>query len=284
MKENESQVSQDTGNDDVRVAKGRLENRSEGYWNTLSYIISNAVSGEVMAVENYSEMVPLMPTTDEKIETVRQALEESKHIKVLAKLGKRLDFKVTEEIVEPQWLRIRGHFSEAARRGDLAACLIMQDLMTETMAIMLYKTLAGMEDADTDGTTRELAENVLKDELEHLEIGLKRIRAMLAEDPDKVHESLVWAHHRVMPELFSMISTSCSFLCDRLEVDCGSLSIGNLATDLDTLRFGALDHYIETLDRAGFDPKVTTPLIAAMSSYEGMPKAVVGGGPATSCC
>mgnify|MGYP003407782789 CR=1 FL=1 len=33
---------------------------------------------------------------------------------------------------------------------------------------------------------------------------------------------------------------------------------------------------IATLDRAGFDPKVTAPLIASMSAYEGMPRAVVG--------
>lgn len=258
----------------LRVQSGK----DQGYFDILSYIVTNAVSGEIMAVENYTEMTHLFPEIDGKIEAVHQASEEAKHVKLLAKLGKRLDFKVEQRIIEPQWKKIRVHFSEAVRKGDLAACLIIQDLMTETMAIMLYRTLAGLEDADTDGETKTVANNILRDELEHLDIGLRRIQTLLAEDPGKVHDALVWAHHRVMPELFSMISTKCTYLCDDLGVDCGSLSIGNLKTDLDSLRFGALDQYIETLDRAGFDPNVTAPLIASMSSYEGMPKSAVGVG------
>jgi hypothetical protein len=35
---------------------------------------------------------------------------------------------------------------------------------------------------------------------------------------DDVTDALVWAHHRVMPELFSMISTSCTYLCDDLKL------------------------------------------------------------------
>src|SRR5258706_7816227 len=62
--------------------------KDQRYFDLMAYIVSNTISGEIMAVENYSEMVPLMPTTDAKIETVKQAVEESKHIKMLASLGK----------------------------------------------------------------------------------------------------------------------------------------------------------------------------------------------------
>jgi fatty aldehyde decarbonylase len=137
------------------------------------------------------------------------------------------------------------------------------------MAIVLYRTLQRQGDPDTSA----LAGKILEDELEHLSIGLARIRGMLEKDSDGVHESLRWAHHRVMPELFGMVSTSCHFLCDRLNIDCGSLSLGELKTDIDAIRVEALDTYIETLDRAGFDPKVTAPLIESMQSYGGMPAA-----------
>jgi fatty aldehyde decarbonylase len=255
---------------DLRPSDRRAELRSEhakgdGYFNLMAYITSNAISGEIMAIENYSEMVPLMPDTDSKIEAVRQAHEESKHILMLASLGKRHNYGVMREIVEPQWFNIRRHFSAAVANGDLAAALITQDLMTETMAIVLYRTMERQADPDTS----LLAGNILKDELEHLDIGLARIRALLEKDPDGVHESLKWAHHRVMPELFSMVSTSCHFLCDRLNIDCGSLSLGELKTDIDAIRVEALDAYIETLDRAGFDPRVTAPLIASMQAYGG---------------
>jgi fatty aldehyde decarbonylase len=214
-------------------------------------------------------MVPLMPTTDAKIETVKQAVEESKHIKMLASLGKRLDYPVKTEIVEPQWINIRGHFSSAVKKKDLPACLIIQDLMTETMAIVLYKTLG----RDTDPDTAQVASLILADEIEHLGIGAKRIKALLEADPDGVHDSLVWAHHRVMPELFSMISTSCHSLCADLSVNCAGIGLDSIATDIEELRVDALDAYMETLDLVGFDPKVTMPLIASMSSYGVQPQA-----------
>lgn len=248
--------------------------RDDGYFNLLSYIVSNAIAGEVMAIENYSEMVHLMPTVEEKIEAVNQAKEECKHILLLSKLGNSLDFGVARRIVEPQWNNIRKHFSAAVAKKNLAACLIIQDLMTETMAIMLYTTLA--KEGDTDPQTATLAANILKDELEHLEIGTKRIQALLAEDREAVHDALVWAHHRVMPELFGMISTSCYFLCDELALDCESLRLDNIRTDIESLRIQALERYIQTLDSVGFDPSVTNSLIASMSAYEGMSRMGVG--------
>ncbi len=253
-------------------ARAQKHGRDQRYLDLMAYIVSNTISGEIMAVENYSEMVPLMGGTDAKIETVKQALEETKHIRMLASLGKRLGYGVKTEIVEPQWLAIRGHFSAAVKKKDLAACLIIQDLMTETMAIVLYKTLG----RDTDPDTAQVAGLILADELEHLDIGVRRISAMLKADPDTVHDALAWAHHRVMPELFSMISTSCHSLCSQLSVDCGGIGLDSISTDIEMLRVDALDAYMATLDAVGFDLKVTMPLIASMSGYGAQPRADVG--------
>jgi len=258
--------------------------RDDGYFNLLSYIVSNAIAGEVMAIENYSEMVHLMPTVEAKIEAVHQAVEECKHILLLSKLGNTLDFGVQRRIVEPQWNNIRKHFSAAVNKKDLPACLIIQDLMTETMAIMLYTTLS--RETDTDPQTASVAANILQDELDHLEIGTKRLQDFMARDSEAVHDSLVWAHHRVMPELFGMISTSCYFLCDELSLDCGSLRLSSIKTDIESLKIEALERYIKTLDGVGFNPSVTNPLIASMSAYEGMERLVVGArdGSGAECC
>jgi fatty aldehyde decarbonylase len=255
--------------------------RDRGYYDLLSYIVSNAISGEIMAVENYSEMVQIMPDVRSRIEANKQASEECKHILQLSKLARSLGFTVEQRIVEPQWHAIRGHFSTAVRKNNLSACLIIQDLMTETMAIMLYRTLAG--EADTDDLTGTVARSILQDELEHLEIGISRIQAMLGDSEDDVHDSLVWAHHRVMPQLFAMISTNCHFLCDVLKLDCASLSLRKINTDIETIKVKALQQYIDTLDRVGFNTMVVNPLVASMSSYDGFPRLAVDGD-GSSCC
>lgn len=253
--------------------------REQGYYNLLSYIVSNAISGEIMAVENYSEMVPLFSDVPSKLEANKQAADESKHILVLAKLGARLNFPVQRRIVEPQWLKIREHFSLAAKKGDLAACLIIQDIMTETMAILLYKMLR--KESDTDPDTAKVADNLLNDELGHLQIGIDRIKRLREQDPERVNDALVWAHHRVMPQLFGMISTSCHFLCDELNLECGSLQLSQLNTNIETIRVEALQQYMESLEKAGFSDDIVNPLIASMSAYEGAPSMKVAGQP---CC
>jgi fatty aldehyde decarbonylase len=258
----------------LRTGRARTGRSDEHYFNLISYIVSNAIAGEIMAIENYSEMVHLMPTTEAKIETVTQANEECKHILLLSKLGRNLDVAVQRRIVEPQWHQIRKHFSTAVARKDLAACLIIQDLMTETMAILLYTTLS--TETETDPQTAAIASNILADELEHLEIGTFRIKNLMQADRAAVHDSLAWAHHRVMPELFSMISTSCHYLCDELNINCGSLTLDSIKTDLETLRIRGLERYVQTLDAVEFDVAIVNPLIASMSAYEGMGRIMLG--------
>lgn len=230
----------------------------ERYKNLLSYIVSNAVAGEIMAVENYSQMVPLVSDTDEKIVVATQSYDECKHIRLLAKLGERAGFKVKQTIIEPQWLNIRRAFSEAVSNNDLTSCYLMQDLMTETLAIVFYRTLT----RDTDAITSFTAANILRDELHHLDIGIERIKRMLDADPEHVHDRLVWSHNKVVPELFSMISSDCHYLCDELDIDCGSLTLDSINTDLEKAHADATEAYVETLERCEFAPKVTMPLIA----------------------
>lgn len=243
--------------------------KDQSYYDLLSYIFSNAVAGEIMAIENYSEMVPLLASTDEKIETVQQASDEAKHVRLLAKLGDRIGSKVKQQIIEPQWLNVRKHFGDAVKKNDLASCLIIQDLMGEAMAVVLYRVLG----RNTDPETTDIASRILKDEEKHLGIGIDRIKQMLDKDPDQVHDSLTWSHHRVMPELFSVISYSCESLCDELGVACDSLRLENIKTNLDDVKMEALDSYMEVLDRSGFSSRVVTPLIASMSAYGVQPRA-----------
>jgi fatty aldehyde decarbonylase len=249
--------------------------RGEKYNHLISFIVSNAVAGELVATDNYSEMVPLVKDADTKLYLLHEASEEAGHAKTLMGLCKRLGLPVADRIIEPEYHAVRKAFSEAAAKGSLVTCIIMQDLMLETMAVVLYRTLAGMDEAKTDGETTRVAKALFKDETEHLDWGSDKIAAALKENPEEVNEALAWAHHHTMPHLFHLIRDGCDTLCDVLGVECGTFHIEEISTDLETVRINALDAYIETLDRSGFDPKVTAPLIASMASYEGMPRAIV---------
>jgi fatty aldehyde decarbonylase len=261
----------------VPASKAALEAaaRGEKYNHLISFIVSNAVAGELVATNNYAEMVPLVKDADTKLYLLHEATEEAGHAKTLMGLCKRLGIPVADHIVEPEWHNVRKAFSTAAAKGSLATCIIIQDLMLETMAVVLYRTLAGLDDARTDSETTRVALALHDDETEHLDWGSNKIKEMARESPGEINEALAWAHHNTMPHMFHLVRDGCDTLCSVLGVECGTFHIEEISTDLETVRINALDAYIETLDRAGFDPKITAPLIASMSSYEGMPRAVV---------
>ena len=246
------------------------------YLDLIAYITSNAIAGELMAIDNYTGMVPLLEDTDEKIETVKQAHEESRHVRMLQNLGRRLDFETVTLIVEPQWKRIRAYVADRVRERDLSSCLIAQDLMVETMAVVLYRTLC----RDTDPDTRKLAGTILEDELNHIQIGIDRIKALMDKDPIAVNLSLIQTHNAVMPELLSMVSYQCESLCGVLDLECDEIRLDAIHTDLDSVRLEATDTYMELLDRVGFESAVTAPLFARMGDYEKRPWAESGG----ACC
>ena len=243
-----------------------LAPRNEGFMRLLSYVVSNARAGEIMAIHNYSDIVRLIPDTDAKIEAVRQAKEECGHILLLEKLDERLGFGIDESMVHEQWKDIRAASIAAAAREDLAACLIIQDLMVEAIAIGLYRLFSGA--ANSDDETARVARTLLRAELEHLDIGVKRINELMQEDEDGVHDSLIWAHHTVMPKLFDMVHGSCDYLCSTHDLDCDTVDKGMVTIDLEALKIASLEQYVEMLYSAGFSQKVLGPLLASMAAYE----------------
>jgi fatty aldehyde decarbonylase len=258
--------------------------KGQAYTDLLSYVVSNAVAGEIMAVENYSDMVSLFDDVDAKLEAVDQAREEGRHIRLLASLGKRLNFDVKQRIIEPEWKAIRSTFTDAVRNRDLAACLIIQDLMTESMAITLYEALSGQHEVETEEVTAKVTSAILKDELEHLQIGVTRLRELRAASPGAVDRALVWAHPRVMPQLFSLVSTSCETLCDELSLECSELDPEVIDADLDLIRARAATVYMNALDLVGFPSEVSGPLLAQLASLEqDDPEIRVSTGP-IECC
>ena len=251
--------------------------QATAYRNLMSYIVSNAAAGEITAVENYAAMLPLMPDVDQKLRTLQQANEESRHLRMLQGLGREQGFTVLRDSVEPEWRAIRAAFREAAAREDLVACLLIQEVMVETMAIVLYRMLTRQD--VTDPSTVKIAEAILRDELEHLDTGVDQLRTLVAAEPAAALAALEWCHDRVMPELFSLATTECERLCDDLGVDCGSLDLATIEADLYDIRSDAADRYIETLDRIGFDANRIHGIVASMSAFQAEP-----GDGRVSCC
>jgi hypothetical protein len=224
----------------------------------LSYILSNAAASEVVAVENYSQMVHLMPTKHAKIEAVGVAHIKGQHVLLLSNISRVLNIAVESHSAEPRWRGIRRHFAAAITRQDLASCLIIQDVMAKVLSISLYEALAA---AEIDQQTAGITANILGDEFEHLEIGIWRLRSMLAADEEGVIDGLRWAHYRVMQEVQDINDLSCDDCYEDPGKNCGNVAFDRGGTDIAELRKCAVERYHEILFSL-FDAAVVRPLLA----------------------
>src|SRR5215212_6319238 len=110
---------------DVSSAAREAAARGEKYNHLISFIVSNAVAGELVATDNYAEMVRLVKDADTKLYLLHEASEEAGHAKTLMGLCKRLGLPVADRVIEPEYNHVRKAFSEAAGRGSLVTCIIM---------------------------------------------------------------------------------------------------------------------------------------------------------------
>jgi fatty aldehyde decarbonylase len=255
-----------TDRDDYQVVPFEQKVADQGYRDLLCYITSNTIAGEIMGANNYMLMAAATEDFVEKNEFVKDAANELRHVEMLASLGKRFDFPVEQAVVEPQWKNIHRSLKAAADKGDIVACRLIQDLMAESQALVLYRFMSGFQ-SEVDEQTSKVANAILEDEMAHMATGIEAIRGYLASDPEDTHDKLIWAHHRVMPEFFGLIRYGCESLCQVLGLECGSLNLDAFKADLDELRINALDSYVEMLEQCGFDSNIVASLIASMGAY-----------------
>lgn len=229
----------------------------------LSYLVSNAAAAEALSMENGAEMVQLLATTRARIDMVDTAEAAGEHVLVLGALGRDLGIGVGRALVEPCWHGIRGHVRSAVAGKDLAACLILQDVIVGSVAIAIYGTLAA---GDLDSTAAAVATGILADVFERREAGTWQLRTMLSRDPESVIDALRWSHHRAMADLHGSIDRSCAELCT--DGACDPTAMDYIAPDIETLKLRSAERYAETLGSL-FDPAVVRPLLAGLSGYGG---------------
>lgn len=241
------------------------EGEARGF-HLLSYLVSNAAAAEILSMENSADMVQMLPTTRARIEMVDAAKVAGEHALVLGELGRNIGTGVGRSLVEPCWHGIRRHVRTAVASKDLAAGLILQDVIVGSLAITIYETLASAGDLDSRAST--VATSMLADAFERREIGTWQLRTLLARDPEGTVDALRWSHHRAMSELQGGISGSCGELCADSGGACDPTSVDYIAHDIEALKRRSTERYGEIL-QALFDPAVARPLLAGLSGYGG---------------
>jgi rubrerythrin len=211
-------------------------------------ILSQAVTGELIGMQNYAAMTELQETAEEQEDCVAHANNERAHANVFRKLARDLAVNVTVNIHAPYWQRIRTAFLRHVRAGDNVACLIIQELMLESFAVSMYDAVADV----SDGRLATVFRAIAREEDGHLDHALEELIPFLRADRDGFEERIRTLHYEVMTILAEMVaSRDPAGHCGLCHGDCVKDSLHHIGLSAPQLRGKALNFYLRALDRLG---------------------------------
>jgi fatty aldehyde decarbonylase len=227
-------------------------------------ILSQAVTGESVGIEHYARMIPLAADLDERLSLLEDAWREGQHLASMRDVAGQLGLEIDEARDDPYWSRVKMAFTERASGGDLLGCYVIQDLVLECFAVVLYEALVPCVEPFIAKRLSEVAD----DERLHLAQGVKRIREAFARNPDTTFERIEFANERVARVLGEWIKPqNCKPICGV----CGKVGGGCAKPDLELLELNMsrvqsmfVSRYGEALRAAGVSTGQATRWLARL--------------------
>lgn len=222
-------------------------------------ILSHAVTGELVGMLNFARMADLFDDVAEKMEAVEHAGSERAHALALQAAARDLDLDLIVDVNAPYWRRIRSSFKCWADRQDLTACVVIQELMLECLAVVLYGEVALVA---TDRLARVFAQ-LAEEELEHRGHAIEFLRRQRELDPTAFDEKTEALHAEVMTVLAEMLARQDPHgHCGICSGKCVKPSLSDINLHLPTLRGKFLNVYLAALDEIGVPGERTVQWIA----------------------
>jgi fatty aldehyde decarbonylase len=129
------------------------------------------VVGEALAARHFRSLARLLP--EDRSELLRLAAMEARHAADFSRCAKELGLRGDTALARRLLAPLRQQFQRAEASGDRMACLVIQCLIIESVAVAAYRGYLPVADAGSRGVTAA----VLQDETEHLSYGERWLRA-----------------------------------------------------------------------------------------------------------
>lgn len=211
-------------------------------------IYSYAITGELIGMANYAAMTPLGRDPAEQIEFVRHADAERRHAETFRKAAHRDGHFPIVNLDAQGWREVRRVFAQEVGRGDLTACLIIQEVMLESFAVALYRAVAEVAEPDMAGVFRAIGD----EEVRHVEHAVQELTPLRDADPDGFDAAVERLNDEVMRYLAHMVAArDDTGPCGLCQGHCLKEAVSTIGLSRQELRGRAINQYLRTLDDIG---------------------------------
>jgi rubrerythrin len=224
-------------------------------------VLAQAVTGELLATMNYASLAEICEDPGEAGEAREHASIERSHAAAFMAAGRKIGVDVIPNVDGRHWKRLRESFLGCIAERDYTGCLIIQEIMLESLALASYTRVARV----APGVLGKVFGAIAADEQKHADHAIAILKAERDADPQRFDDKLHRLHVDVMTTLAKMLAKDCSEgPCDVCVSVCVKPALFDVDLSAAQLRGASLQQYLKTLDALGLPGEVTLTWIAQL--------------------
>ena len=208
-------------------------------------------------------MIPLSSSIEERLDLLEDAYREKQHLLGMREVAQTLGLTPKTDLDGYYWKQIRAAFRERADAGDLLCCYIMQDIVLEAFAVVMYESVI----PGSTPSAAELVRAIATEEQGHLAHGVEAVKAVYAQDQEGTGERVAFANDRVARLLSEwtrpeQCGTSCGVCAD----SCVKNDLHLIELDLASVQARFLDLYGGALREIGLPAADVTRWLSQLAA------------------
>jgi len=225
-----------------------IETTDPRYGGVYRDVIGHSVTGEAIGIEHYSRMIPLTKSIDERLDLLEDAYREKQHLLGMREVAEQLGLTANTDLDGYYWKQVRAAFQERAEAGDILGCYVMQDIVLEAFAVVMYEAVIPGSTPFAAGVLRGIA----GEERTHLAHGIRALKSAYAEDPEGMRERVAFANDRVARVLSEWTRPEqCGISCGVCATTCAKHDLPLIEVDLASVQARFIDDYGRALREIG---------------------------------
>jgi hypothetical protein len=239
-----------------------VEQREHAARQFVGKMVAKAIQSEDLAAGHYRRLSGLTVDADMRARLTRDADQEARHAVALKKSARRDGLSIREsETFDFDFQGVRDVFESCARRGDVEACVFMQDVFLEIVSIEFYGLITRSALRVGALSVAALVEKtIVPDERLHLAAGLREITRLA---PDRAQRGAAFrrATAEMLPAMLVVADPATARACARTCNTCGDHCLKIDAEGASIPRAGLWKRMVEGIEDAARQIGVVAPLL-----------------------